>query len=396
MRFLDRPLRVLAVMGKESIEVIRRPRALVGVVAGPMLILGLFGLGFVGQPPLRTDLVIPIGLGLPEDPSAYASDAGQGLVIRRVTADRSIAVDGLRRHETDLVVVAPPDAADRLAAGEQVTLSVEFDSVSPYQAFVARAAADQIVAAINRRIIEEAARRAGDTAAANGQTVPAQMRPEFVAAPTRADAVDLAPSPPTVIGFYGLLVLALVVQHTSVTISALSTLRDRRTGAMDLFRLSPIGSSEILLGKYLAFTVLGTIVAMAVLVVLVIGFGVPFLAPPGVALAALALLVMASTGIGIVIALVSDSERQAMQSALLVLLASVFFSGLAVDLAGFSAPVRAASELLPVTQAGRLLQELMLRGSTAESWRLGLLAAIAGALAVDGWIVLRRQLRRPD
>ncbi len=396
MRLLDRPLRILAVMGKESIEVVRRPRALVGVVAGPMLILGLFGLGFIGQPPLRTDLVIPPGLGLPKDPSAYAPDAGQGVVIARVTTDRSIAIDGLRRHETDLVVVAPPDAADSLAAGRQVVLSVEFDSVSPYQAFVARAAADQIVAAINRRIIEEAARRAVDTAAANGQTLPAQMRPEFVAAPTRADAVDLAPSPPTVIGFYGLLVLALVVQHTSVTISALSTLRDRRTGAMDLFRLSPIGSSEILLGKYLAFTVLGTIVAMAVLAVLVVGFGVPFLAPPGVAFATLALLVMASTGIGIVIALVSDSERQAIQSALLVLLASVFFSGLAVDLAGFSAPVRAASELLPVTQAGRLLQEQMLRGSTAESWRLASLAAIAGALAVGGWFVLRRQLRRPD
>ena len=396
MRLLDRPLRILAVMGKESIEVVRRPRALVGVVAGPMLILGLFGLGLIGQPPLRTDLVIPPGLGLPEDPSAYAPDAGQGVVIARVTTDRSIAVDGLRRHETDLVVVAPPDAADSLAAGRQVVLSVEFDSVSPYQALVARAAADQIVAAINRRIIEEAARRAVDTAAANGQTLPAQMRPEFVAAPTRADAVDLAPSPPTVIGFYGLLVLALVVQHTSVTISALSTLRDRRTGAMDLFRLSPIGSSEILLGKYLAFTVLGTIVAMAVLAVLVVGFGVPFLAPPGVAFATLALLVMASTGIGIVIALVSDSERQAIQSALLVLLASVFFSGLAVDLAGFSAPVRAASELLPVTQAGRLLQEQMLRGSTAESWRLASLAAIAGALAVGGWFVLRRQLRRPD
>ncbi len=81
---------------------------------------------------------------------------------------------------------------------------------------------------------------------------------------------------------------------------------------------------------------------MAVLAMLVVGFGVPFLAPPGVAFARLALLVIASTGIGVLIALVSDSERQAIQSALLVLLASVFFSGLAVDLAEFSAPVRTA------------------------------------------------------
>ena len=83
------------------------------------------------------------------------------------------------------------------------------------------------------------------------------------------------------------------------------------------------------------------------------GFGVPFLAGPGVVVgAAWRLLVLASIGIGIVVALVSDSDRQAVQVALLVLLASVFFSGLALDLDQFSAPVRAVSALLPVTPGG--------------------------------------------
>ena len=64
MNLARRPLRVLAVAGKETVEILRRPSALVSVVAGPVLILGLFGLGYLGQPPLRAELVIPSGSGL--------------------------------------------------------------------------------------------------------------------------------------------------------------------------------------------------------------------------------------------------------------------------------------------------------------------------------------------
>ena len=206
---------------------------------------------------------------------------------------------------------------------------------------------------------------------------------------------DLAPSSPNIVAFYGIMVLALIVQHTAITVSALSMLHDRRRGMFDLFRMSPIASSDLLTGKYAAFALLGTVVALAVLGVLVFGFGVPFLAGPGrrrrLGGAAGAGLDRhrdrRGPGLGF--------GRQAVQVALLVLLASVFFSGLALDLDQFSAPVRAVSALLPVTQAGSLLQDLMLRGETAQAWRAAVLAAMAGVLFVAGWLVLRRQLHRP-
>ena len=44
--------------------------------------------------------------------------------------------------------------------------------------------------------------------------------------------------------------------------------------------------------------------------------------------AVITLLVLASLGIGLIISIVSDSERQAVQLAMLLLLASVFFSRL--------------------------------------------------------------------
>lgn len=159
MRLFKSPLRVLAVMGKEVVEVLRRPRALLSIVAGPVLILGLFGLGYIGQPPLRAELVIPPNVGLSADPERYASVAAGRISIAGITADPAEGRAVLGRHEADLLVIVPEDAKDRLSQGQQAALTVEYDAVSPYRAFVARTAADAIVSGVNREIITGAARR---------------------------------------------------------------------------------------------------------------------------------------------------------------------------------------------------------------------------------------------
>ena len=395
MSLLRRLLRILAVGGKEMVEIVRRPTALVSVIAGPVLILGLFGLGYLGQPPLRTEVVIPPGSGLSNDPTAYSSLAADRVTVVGVTSDIAAGRAVLHSGDADILVIAPADAQQQLAKGDQAVIGVEYDTVSPYRAFVARTAADQIVAAVNKQLLATGAQRVTDLAAQAGQSLPPNLDPTVIAAPTRLEATDVAPSQPDIVAFYGIMVLALIVQHTAITVSALSMLHDRRRGMFDLFRLSPVASSDLLAGKYAAFTLLGTVVAIAVLALLVFGFRVPVLSGPGIVVGAVALLVLASIGIGIVVALISDSDRQAVQTALLVLLASVFFSGLALDLDQFSAPVRAISSLLPVTQAGSLLQDLMLRGSTNDAWRAVVLSAMAILLFLGSWLVLRRQLHRP-
>jgi ABC-2 type transport system permease protein len=386
-------LRVLAVAAREVVEVLRRPKALLGIIAGPILILGLFGLGYVGQPPLRTVLVIPPSSGLSADPAAYGAVARDRITVLGVTPDAPVADALLAAGTADLVVIAPPDAKDRLAAGEQAVLRIHYNTVSPYRAFIAQAAAEAIVAGVNRQVITTMARDLSTRAASNGVDI--GVSPDLVAAPTRAEVADLAPSQPDLVAFYGLMVLALIVQHTVITVSALSVIHDRRLGMLDLFRISPISAGELLAGKYAAFTLLGSSVALITLGLLVGAFHVPFLTQPGVVVACLALLVMASIGIGSVVALRSDSDRQAIQVSLLILVASVFFSGLALDLNQFSLPVQVAGALLPVTQAGTVLQDLILRSAPLEMWRVGILGALAGGLFVLGWLMLRRQLMRP-
>jgi len=107
-----------------------------------------------------------------------------------------------------------------------------------------------------------------------------------------------------------------------------------------------------------------------------------------------ALLVLASLGLGMLIALVSDSERQTVQLSLLVLLASIFFSGFVLPLTEFSPPVQALARAIPVTNAIELLQDVMFRGVVREPWQAWVLAAIAGVLLVGCWLLLRRGMSR--
>ena len=53
-------LRLLALVGKELVEVVRRPGALLSLVLGPFLIMAVFGLGYNGvHRPLETVVVVP-------------------------------------------------------------------------------------------------------------------------------------------------------------------------------------------------------------------------------------------------------------------------------------------------------------------------------------------------
>jgi ABC-type multidrug transport system permease subunit len=385
-------LRILAVLGKELLETFRRPWAVATIVLGPFVILVVFGLGYLGQPAIRAALVIPDGSGLPTDLATYQDHAGGGLTIVAIDAAEEAARDRLRARDVDVIVIAPDDGQATLQRGEQAVLRVEYDSIDPYIGLLVDNAANQISSAVNRELIRRAAEEAQKEASAAGSPLPSRYDPDLVAAPTRAEVQDLAPTAPSVTWFYGIAVLALIVQHMTVTLGALSIFRDGRRGLVELFRLSPIRSGELLLGKYLAIGLLSGVVSAALITLLVGVFRLPVLGDLGAVILVIALLTAAGTGLGLLIGLVADSERQVVQATLLVLLTSVFFGGLAINLALFAWPIQRAATILPITQATQLFNDLLLRGQHGDPLRYALLAAIAIALFFASMVALRRKL----
>ncbi len=391
LQFLTRQL---AFVGKELVEVARRPGALLSLILGPFLIMALFGFGYQGfRRPLATILVLPPQTGLPADVSTY-TDVATGLEIREIAPDPEVPLQKLRDRTIDVVVVAPANIAEQFRAGQQSAIEVHINVVDPVQEAYAGFIAGMLANQVNAEIIEQAAREGATYAIEAGAEEAAQVPPEVVAAPTRAEIVNEAPVEPGYVPFYGPAVLALILQHLAVTLVALSLVRERTSGVIELFRIAPISTFEIILGKVLAFGVLAAGISALTVALLVGVLGVPLQGNVLLLAGVIGLVTLASLAIGLFIAVISDSERQAVQLSLLVLLASVFFSGFVLPVEEFQQAVRPVSYSLPVTHGIRLFQDLMLRGWTVATWQIAALAAFAGVLLFGTWALLRRSMTR--
>jgi ABC-2 type transport system permease protein len=208
--------------------------------------------------------------------------------------------------------------------------------------------------------------------------------PAIVVRPFEAQVVAQTPVPVTLDRFYAPGLLALMLQHLGVTFAALALVRERQTGMVKLLHASPVTTGERLAGKTIAFLLLGGGTAAVLTALLVLAFDVPLPTDWAAFVALLALTLLASLGIGYLIAALSETDSQTVQLSMLLLLTAIFFSGLFMPLERIEMPVQLVSWLMPATYAFEGSQDLMLLGQPTR-WTLyaglGVITVVTFALA---------------
>jgi ABC-2 type transport system permease protein len=193
--------------------------------------------------------------------------------------------------------------------------------------------------------------------------------------------------------YYAPGVLALLVQHTAVSLGALALVRERMMGAFELFRVSPANMVQLLIGKYLGYTVFIALASVALAAAMRL-LGVPLLGNWFLFALLLLLLTIASLGVGFLISTVAGSDSQAIQFAMISLLLSIFFSGFFISRDSFAAWVAPIIALIPMSHGVEGFQDVMLRGipPNPEVWiELGIIAAATFGLVT---FLTQRQFRR--
>jgi ABC-2 type transport system permease protein len=488
----------LAFVRKELAEIVRQPRLLALLVAGPFLLLLLFGIGFRDTSvALRTKFVAPPGSAYEEGVARYTADLDAYIDSQGFTEDKPAALGELDDGELDAVIVFPPDALSTVLAGEPAPIEILHNKLDPFQETAVQIAARLAVLEVNASVVGAVAGGAqqaigpmddvaaglsqhsaaiigavdagnvADVAATGGaltdtldrsaaslestRAVLAGVggdeqagayeemlgrvdelraeaaavslsdgddtlrRAEVLAESLDAVAADL-PQLSTVdaevlarpfaahiqnvaavaikpADYFAPSSIVLLLQHLALTFAALSLVRDRQLGLFELLRVGPLSSAEILAGKTIAYLFVGGGVSAALMVAAVGLLDVPFAGDLGWAAMTVVLVLLASLAMGLVISLMSGTETEAVQYAMLTLLAGMFFSGFILDIELLSFPVRYLSYALPVTFGVSMMRDVMLRGlqpSTVDLVGLGALVALYGLLAV---VMLRRKLK---
>lgn len=387
-------IKLLSFFSKEVNEIRRQPKLVLSLLLGPFVILLLFGVGYQGERPLiRTALVVPNdgmgGIDLEELKRAISANFS----LVSTTSNPEEAQNLLRSGQVDVIETLPAQIEQTLASGKQATVDFSYNEINPLNEQWIQYLAYAQVNEINRTVQTKAVQQLkGEVQQAGLKT---SYPPEVLVSPVVFTATNQRGQALDFMTFYAPGVLALIVQHIAVTLGALSLVRERLLGAIELFRVAPVSINQLLIGKYLGYTLfIGIIVAALVALLVFTPLAVPFQGDVLLFLAFTLVFTLASLGIGFVISAWATSDSQAVQLSMLVLLMSIFFSGFFLPLENFTPLVRNVGYVLPLTHAISGFQAVMLRGLPPSDFAWTMMGALAGLTFVLVSVLARWRFRQ--
>jgi ABC-2 type transport system permease protein len=386
--------RVLAIARKELIQLFRDRLSLGFIVGIPSLQLVLFGYA--------------INLDVRNVPAAVVDHAGSALSrrlvaeleatdafrLKTVARSEAEAIRLLERSEVGVVVVIPPDLDRRLYRGRGAELSLLADASNP--------------------TVEAAVSAAG---AGLGRTLALRMQPFVTGQPSAAlravpegrtqfgpegELVRVAPIRLAVVPFYnperrtpvfivpGL--VGVILAMTMMLMTALAVVRERERGTFEFLIATPVGRTEVMVGKVLPYLVVGHVQVALVLTLGAVLFDVPIRGSLLDLAAGAAVFIAAMLTLGLVISAPARTQFQAVQMAFFFFLPSMLLSGFMFPFEAMPVPAQWIGETLPLTHFLRIARGVLLKGAPIGSL-LGELAAI-GAFALVTLALAARTFRK--
>lgn len=173
----------------------------------------------------------------------------------------------------------------------------------------------------------------------------------------------------------GVMTFAVFMLTTLLTIT--SFVQERASGTLDRLGASPLTEGEMVLGYSLAYSLVAVIQASVLVTVAVLVFGITIIGSLALAFLFIALLAVASQGLGILLSAAARTEAQAIQFFPFLMMPVFLLSGIFWPVEAIPDWLRPLSWALPTTYGVEALRSVMIRG-----WGLDHLALYLAALAL--------------
>ena len=249
-------------------------------------------------------------------------------------ADSASGAQALLDHgDVDVVVRVPRGFGQEIGAWRTSEVQVLLDGTNSNTASIVGQYATGVIAAFNREMLghQQRERLMG----------PSRLGPVRLAAPNITTATRVWFNPELKSRYYFIPgVLVNIIMIVTLTLTSMSIVREKEIGTMEQIMVTPIRPIELMLGKTIPFAIVGFVDSVAVTIIALLLFHVPFRGSVWLLAGASALYLLSTLGAGLFISTISQTQQQAMMSCF-------FFIQPAFMLSGFTFPIR---NMPPVVQ----------------------------------------------
>jgi ABC-2 type transport system permease protein len=370
--------RLLSLMRKEFIQIVRDPRTLALTLIMP--VMQLFLLGYAATNDVRN-----ISLAVFDQDRSPASrellaayraadyfrldyDVGSEADLRALV-DRGAARAGL---------VIPPDYGADIAAGRTAQVAFVIDGSDPTLASTALSAATFIGQAQSTALTVQRVALRG--AASPPPAV--EVRTQVWYNPDLVSAYYMVPA-----------LIGLILQFLTTILTSTAIVRERERGTIEQLIVTPIRSWELVVGKLAPYVLIAFFDTLEILAAGVLIFGVPINGSLPLLLLLSGLFLATTLGIGLLISTVSNTQQEAMMSAMFTMLPTLFLSGFFFPLAAMPPVLQWLSYLVPLRYFLIVVRGIILKGVGPEALLPEIIALSIFAVLIMGAAALRFRKR---
>ncbi len=374
MRF-GRPLqRVLALAAKETTHVRRDPRTLYMALGVPAMMILLFGFGVSFDRDALPLAIVDQDHGEASRRLERAFVGGGEFVVAARPGDPK-DVDGLfRKGAASAALVIPVGFARDSARPGGANVQLLLDGADANGANLALGKADALAQAAGVGLEHREVR--------GSPPVEARIWTRFN--PSNRSALFLVPG-----------LVALILSMVTVMLTALTVAREWERGSMEQLFATPVGRSEIILGKLLPYLALGVVQLLLVLVAGSYVFDVPMRGSIGLLAMMSVLFLLGMLGQGLLLSIVTRNQMVATQiGTMSTMLPSMLLSGFMYPVENMPIVLRAVSAVIPARYFIDGLRGVLLKGNgLAQLWpQVVALTIFAAAMLVASTAAFKRRL----
>lgn len=158
-------------------------------------------------------------------------------------------------------------------------------------------------------------------------------------------------------------VMAMVLMLVCTMMTAITIVREKETGTMEVLLVSPVQPLKIVIAKAVPYLLLSMVNIMSILLLSVFVLGVPINGSLLLLVAASILFTLTSLALGLLISSLTDSQQTAMFIALVGLfLPTVMLSGFMFPIENMPLPLRIISNIVPAKWFYTIVKSVMIKG----------------------------------